>query len=199
MTPEETRRRILQSAAKAFAKSGFRACSIKEIARLACVNDVTVYRHFPKKRDLYRNAVDWKLGTLHLSNVFDASLDAPPAETLRGFARRVLEGLNDDPEMVRLIYFAALELGAEKSQLCRAHLRPLLLLLEEQVRAWITKGQIREIDPESAAMNILGPLASHCSVYKLFGAPQEDARSVDEIASEYAEMCLAGLGAAATR
>ena len=57
----ETRLRILEAAAGKFAAFGFRAATMKQIAAAARVNDVTVYRHFPKKQQLYWAAIDWKV------------------------------------------------------------------------------------------------------------------------------------------
>jgi AcrR family transcriptional regulator len=195
MTPEETRMRILQSAARAFAARGFRASSIKDIARIARVNEVTVYRHFPRKHELYWKAVEWKLSTITIPQLLsNRETHAPPLETLRQVAIQVLSSLDHDPDMARLIYFTALELDAEKSRLYEGHLKYFVTSLENQVRIWIADGRMRVVDPEAAALSMVGLLVSHCNLYKLFGAPKGNTRSVDEIASDYADICLSGLG-----
>src|SRR5579862_3060741 len=45
--------RILDSAARQFANFGYNGVSIRDIAAHAGLNEVTIYRHYPRKRDLY--------------------------------------------------------------------------------------------------------------------------------------------------
>src|SRR5579871_1036033 len=48
-----TEERILGTAASLFSQFGYNGVSTREIAASAEVNEVTIYRHFPRKRDLY--------------------------------------------------------------------------------------------------------------------------------------------------
>ena len=48
-----TANRIVEAAVQLFSRQGFAAGSTHEIARLAGVSEVTVFRHFPRKRDLF--------------------------------------------------------------------------------------------------------------------------------------------------
>lgn len=57
--PREVRRaRLLTAAQNVFAKHGFHAASMDEIADVAGVSKPVVYQHFPGKRDLYLALVD---------------------------------------------------------------------------------------------------------------------------------------------
>ena len=53
----ETRRRILEAAARVFARDGFRGATTREIAREAGVNEVTLFRHFRSRNDLLRDVL----------------------------------------------------------------------------------------------------------------------------------------------
>jgi len=48
-----TEERILATSASLFAQFGYNGVSTREIASAAEVNEVTIYRHYPRKRDLY--------------------------------------------------------------------------------------------------------------------------------------------------
>ncbi|WP_052947891.1 TetR/AcrR family transcriptional regulator [Aneurinibacillus tyrosinisolvens] len=50
---KRTRDKILDSAVQVFSQKGFQASTIREIARSAGVNDLTVYRHFESKEKLF--------------------------------------------------------------------------------------------------------------------------------------------------
>jgi AcrR family transcriptional regulator len=49
-----TRERLLDAAARAFARDGLRGATTREIAREAGVNEVTLFRHFKSKEQLLR-------------------------------------------------------------------------------------------------------------------------------------------------
>ncbi|MGA8628913.1 MAG: helix-turn-helix domain-containing protein, partial [Terracidiphilus sp.] len=53
--------RILASAAEMFARFGYNGVSTRDIASSAGVNEVTIYRHYPRKRDLYFAVLDTEL------------------------------------------------------------------------------------------------------------------------------------------
>ena len=48
---------ILRGAASAFAKSGFAATSMEDVAAACGVTKLIVYRHFESKEDLYREVL----------------------------------------------------------------------------------------------------------------------------------------------
>ncbi len=53
----KTRKKILEAAIEVFAQKGFSATTTLEIAQRAQVAEVTLFRHFPKKRDILHFAV----------------------------------------------------------------------------------------------------------------------------------------------
>ena len=53
--------RIMASAASMFANFGYNGVSTRDIAASAGVNEVTIYRHYPRKRDLYVAVLDAEL------------------------------------------------------------------------------------------------------------------------------------------
>jgi AcrR family transcriptional regulator len=54
----ERREQILAAATRAFARSGYAATSLDEIAAEAGISRVILYRHFDSKTDLYRAVLD---------------------------------------------------------------------------------------------------------------------------------------------
>jgi len=54
----QTRARIAEVAARLFADRGFDAVTVAEVAREAGVSSVTVFKHFPRKEDLYLDRAD---------------------------------------------------------------------------------------------------------------------------------------------
>lgn len=54
LPPEERRAAIVAAAAGAFARAGFAATSMDDVAEAVGVTKLIVYRHFPTKEELYR-------------------------------------------------------------------------------------------------------------------------------------------------
>jgi AcrR family transcriptional regulator len=197
----DTRLRIVEAAAGKFAAFGFRAATMKQIASAAEVNDVTVYRYFPKKKQLYWAAIEWKVRTSSFNQVVLDGLATPgrPREMLEQLGESVLGVLLTDHSLGRLIYFAVLELPEEKKRLYEVHLKPLLDKLTAQVSVWVRDGEIRTVDPHSAALAIVGMLWSPYNLQELLGMQFSSQESVKQLACEFAELCLRGLGANSTQ
>jgi AcrR family transcriptional regulator len=79
----QRREQILAAATKAFARNGFTATGLDDIAAEAGVTRVILYRHFDSKTDLYRAAL----------NRFCAVLSDHVAEPVGGFTDASIDGL----------------------------------------------------------------------------------------------------------
>ena len=98
----QRREQILAAATEAFARSGFAATSLEDIAAEAGITRVILYRHFDSKTDLYQAVLDRMC----------ARLDAHVAEPVGGFTDASIDGLLDaaveSPAGFRLLFQHAL-------------------------------------------------------------------------------------------
>ena len=98
----QRREQILAAATEAFARRGFAATSLDDIAAEAAVTRVILYRHFESKTDLYQAVLDRMC----------ARLDAHVAEPVGGFSDASIDGLLDaaveSPSGFRLLFQHAL-------------------------------------------------------------------------------------------
>ena len=78
-----TQDRILEAAVQLFSRQGFTGSSTHEIARLAGVNEVTVFRHFPRKKDLFWAATESRLRRLRISRELRNRLERDEIRELR--------------------------------------------------------------------------------------------------------------------
>lgn len=191
----DTRSRILQAAAKTFAARGFRAATMKQIAAEARVNDITVYRYFPKKSQLYWAAIEGKIQSSKLADVVSECvlLGSPPRSLLRNLGERLMAVFLNDPDLGRLIYFTVLELPEEKKKLYKKHINPLLSSLQTLIESWVRSGEIRSVDPHSTMLAIVGIIWSPFNLRELFGLELRDPGVVSQLAEDCAEMCVQGL------
>ncbi|MFI9275977.1 TetR/AcrR family transcriptional regulator [Kitasatospora sp. NPDC052896] len=86
----QTRARILEVANRLFHERGYEAVTVAEIAREAGVSSVTVFKHFPRKEDLFMDrAAD--AADLLRSGVRDRAPDVDALTSLRDMSFRLLD------------------------------------------------------------------------------------------------------------
>lgn len=163
----ERREQILAAATRAFARTGYRATGLDDIAAEAGISRVILYRHFESKIELYRAVLDRALG--QLADTVGTGDYGPEA------IGTLLRAASDDPDGFRLVFrYAAREpdvrditdqLAATAVEVTRRHLAAavpderwtewvshlLPTVVIEGVIAWLDAGQP---DPDGAADRI---------------------------------------------
>jgi AcrR family transcriptional regulator len=145
----KTRERILAAAVSLFAQFGYCGVSTREIAHLAKVNEITVYRYYPKKHDLFMAAVESEMQKLHIRPELVTRLMSAPdlRSSLRGISELIGGVLAQQPSLARLLQFSALEFGAVLAPLYRKHLGSVLELGIGYLQCWVDAGELNYHDP----------------------------------------------------
>jgi AcrR family transcriptional regulator len=168
----ERREQLLAAATQAFARAGFAATSLDDIAAAAGISRVLLYRHFDSKTDLYRAVLDRAIGRLTAA-VGTRDFTYASIDTL-------LRAAAEDPDGFRLLFHHAAREPEFRQQMDRfqrgmvatarrelakiipdrvwvgwaAQLAPVVAI--EAVMAWLDAGQP---DPDQAADRIRQALA----------------------------------------
>jgi TetR/AcrR family fatty acid metabolism transcriptional regulator len=100
---EEKRRRILEAAVRAFARKGFHACRVGEIATEAGVAYGLVYHYFTSKDEILETIFrdTWSQMLSAIRTVEEEG--SPAGEQLRKTAAIVLRTWKHDPDLVRVL------------------------------------------------------------------------------------------------
>ncbi|MGA2633486.1 MAG: TetR/AcrR family transcriptional regulator [Terracidiphilus sp.] len=162
--------RILSTATDLFARFGYNGVSTRDIASAAQVNEVTIYRHYPRKHDLYVAVLESELQQVY----FRGDLLARIAEASDG--RTVLERtfellaktLTHKPEILRLLQYSALDLNENFDPLVRRHLGELVEVLARYLEPWIKRGELRCPSAKTVILTLIGILISHNSLQRVF-------------------------------
>src|SRR5271167_3436719 len=158
-----TANRIVEAAVQLFSRQGFAASSTHEIARLAGVSEVTVFRHFPRKRDLFWAATESRLRRLRISKELRGRLesDENPRTAIPGIVALLVETVQHQPEMLRLLYLSLFELENGAERILRKHLVPLFEPVREYLSRCASKGLIRDLEPGVATLGLAASVAAH--------------------------------------
>jgi AcrR family transcriptional regulator len=162
--------RILASAAERFASFGYNGVSTRDIALAAGVNEVTIYRHHPRKRDLYMAVLDAELQQVRLSG--DLLARIAEAEDARTAVARTSEliaaTIMQRPQLLRLVQYSMLELGEDIEPLLRRHLAQLVEVIARYLEPWVARGELRCTSAKALVLSQIAIILSHRSLHRLF-------------------------------
>jgi TetR/AcrR family transcriptional repressor of mexJK operon len=187
--PVENRGRVLRAAAESFMRHGYQA-SIDQIARRAGVAKQTVYHHFPSKDLLFTQVAHELTKHVLVELERDGELRAALVRFAIAYRSRVLgvQGIATFrtllPEIPRFRALARTMYAAGAG----AMVRQLAAYLERAMQA----GELRRDDPQFAAELLLGMLAGHDRIKRLFGVerPNGTNSGADEARSRQMVDCF---------
>jgi AcrR family transcriptional regulator len=187
--------RITRAAIALFSRQGYHGTSTRDIARLADVSEVTLYRYFEHKEDVFWAA---------LACCFDAMKPRVTALNSTGkalppdvFLRKVLNVLVDtatfSPELIRLVAIALLEIRGKAEDVCREHMSPLFQSMEAYFQGSIDAGNIRNMNPAITTLAISLSVLAQPEFSKLFDVCRLSKMDSSEVVNTYSEFWLRAL------
>lgn len=178
--------RILASAAAMFATYGYNGVSTRDIASGAGVNEVTIYRHYPRKRDLYVAVLDSELQQVKLrGDLLTAIAEAGDGKTavVRTF-ELIAATIMQRQDLLRLVQYSALELGDDIDPLLRKHLGQLIEVIAHYLEPWVKRGELRRNSAKALVLSLIAIILSQGSLQRLFSG---DGSTADAMFKAYAE------------
>jgi AcrR family transcriptional regulator len=181
----DARARILRAARDVFARDGFDAASIDEIAATADVGAVTVYRHFGDKDGLVAAFLD-ELPPRRAVRESPLRASGDVRADLEGLAERMLAGMRDEAPIVRLVVLETLRGSPMLSRVrTKAPLRNVKALAS-MFRAHCSAGRLRDVDPDLLAQTFAGTVFAFGAVGPILhgesiGDPKQTARRIADL------------------
>jgi len=191
-TKNSTGDRIVEAAAQLFSRQGFTASSTAEIARLAGVSEVTVFRHFPRKRDLFWAATESRLRRLRIGKDLRARLEADetPEIVLPRIVALLVEAIQNQPEMLRLLYLSLFELEDGAERILRKHLAQVFEPLQNYLARCAAKGLIRDLEPGVAALGLAASVAAHQNLKQVLSLDEVVYTSTESAVAAYSQFWM---------
>jgi TetR/AcrR family fatty acid metabolism transcriptional regulator len=158
VSQEEKRRQILEAAVRAFARKGYHACRVGEIAEEAGVAYGLVYHYFGSKEEVLQTIFrdTW---TQMLARISELEAEGDPAgEQVRKVTALILRTWIRDPDLVRVLVREVTR-SPEQLQQQIDEIGHAYEALERIVRRGQESGEFRrEMDPQLAATIFYGAL-----------------------------------------
>ncbi len=154
---EDRRDRILDAATKVFAKRGFFAAQVADVAKRAGVAAGTVYLYFKSKDDILLSLFERTMTAAIADG--RAVVESNPIERLRRIAHVHLARLGNDKNLAVVFQIELRQSAKFMARLSTSSLREYLGLLREVVADAQLKGLFRaDVNPTLAAKVIFGAL-----------------------------------------
>ncbi len=171
-----TEERILTTAAALFAQFGYNGVSTREIAGSAEVAEVTIYRHYPRKRDLYLAVLGAEVQRVHLRGELLTRLAEAQSgrAALAGAFNLIATTLMHEPQLLRLLGFSALELSDELDPLLRRHLGEQVEVIARYLDPWIQRGELRCANAKTLVLTLIAIVLGRGPLHRVFNLGTDD-------------------------
>lgn len=143
------RDRIIRSAVSLFSRQGFYRTGTRDIARLADVSEVTLFRYFEHKEDIFVAALNSSYQPVESRlKTFNRGVEARiPEEVLREIVSLLVDISTFSPELLKLVGVAVIELRGKYQEMCCRLLAPLLTAITTYLKLNIKSGKLRNLNP----------------------------------------------------
>lgn len=181
---------ILHAATDLFAEVGYSGASTRDIAKMAAVNDATVYRHFLSKKLLFAAVLEAELKKLSVRA--DLMVHVANAEDIRTALAVIFELLTEAlagrPRLLRLLHFSVLEFGSDLQPLYHKYLGVLPDGAATYLESWREREELHCEDPRAMVVAFAVTVVGLQTLYPLFGEQPISLRSRQENADQCTEL-----------
>ena len=190
-----TRREQIEDVASAlFSHRGYRATSMRDIARELDIRGASLYAHIPSKEAVLAAIVEEAAEAFHAAVRPVAEGPGTATERLRRMVAAHVRVVTGDRERAKVFLFEWTFLGEERRAAVSRSRAAYQAYFERVVAEGVAAGELATPDPKLAAVFILSAMNAMAHWYRPDGPLDPDA-----LAGRYAELFLHGLQAAERR
>jgi AcrR family transcriptional regulator len=141
--------RIARAAVALFSRQGYHGTSTREIARVADVSEVTVFRYFDHKEDIFLSALRSSFSSIKPRlDLFGRGAETrKPEVMLPQILTLLVDIATFSPELTKLVAVAFLELHGKAEEVCFEHLTPLFTAIASYLTTNMDNGKMRSLNP----------------------------------------------------
>ena len=187
--------RIVRAAIALFSRQGYRGTSTREIARLADVSEVTLYRYFEHKEDLFWSALASCFETVkpRIGGLVPNARNSSPDTVLPKIVSALVDTVIFSPELVRLVAVALLEVRGKAEEVCRDHLTPMFTGIANYLQSNIEAGNLRNLNPAIMTTGIALTVFAQPELSKLIEGCRLSKMDSREVVEAYTQFWLGAL------
>jgi len=183
----DRRRAILDAAVRVFARQGFHACRVSDIADEAGVAYGLLYHYFPSKEEVLNTLFLERWGVM-LETIREVDRKPVPVrEKLGAIASFIIDSYRHDPDLMKVIIVEVTRAANSFGQTHLGQIREAYRLIGEIVTKAQQEGIFKvEIDAEFAAMTFYGAIEQVLTgwIFGLLPQSEEDLERAKQLVVE---------------
>lgn len=192
MTKEHHTKQIIRDAARQlFAKHGYNAVSMREIAQAIGKQPGGIYNHFPNKQSILVDLMQQNLARAHAAVIAPLNKAASPARRLDQFVRNHVQHNVENPDDIFIAYMELRSLEPDNAKAIMRERNTYESALRAILSDGIESGAFTISDAAIHARSILAMLGG-VTVWFRQGGPQSSA----DVTEHYVQAALQSAGAA---
>ena len=189
---DDKRQAILEAAIYTFARKGFHATRISDVAERAGIGKGTVYLYFDSKEDLLisilQSYVDEAMALAE--ELVDEHVD--PRRGIEIFFEKGLARFAENPDLFAVMEQRLFLTDPELQRRGETFFRSILERIVAKIEQVTAAGQVRQYDPPIIACAILGALSTF-KLYQVLHPEEDPAVAMGRVASELPRFFAAAL------
>jgi AcrR family transcriptional regulator len=187
---DDTSQRILQAAAQVFAEKGYARATTRALAAAAGVNEVTLFRHFGTKQNLFAAVIE-QFGGPAVNAALQGRLTGDFAQDLRTIGVHLLNLLLERENAMRLMLCEASHFPEVKEVMVQ-NPRQIRRMLASYIAQQIEQGKLRPLHPEVTAQAFSGMLFSYAIARGMLDDSIVPELSPDELVAQFVDIFVNG-------
>lgn len=158
---EETRKKIMDIALKLFSEQGYYGTTTKMIAQEAGINEITLFRHFGSKENLFQETTESYVRGIDIKNEVHRLIRQDFAESIMEISKDYLDFCYQNEQMYKI----QMRLSDEEQQFTRLKLsRVFVAELEAYFSELLLSGKIHG-DPHKMAVTLIDSILGAFTIY----------------------------------
>jgi AcrR family transcriptional regulator len=187
---DETQQRIVQAAAMVFAEKGYARATTRALAAAAGVNEVTLFRHFGSKQNLFAAVIE-RFAAPAVTAAIEAELTGDYRQDLLVMGHLLMEIMTQRKEAVRLMLCEADHFPEVRDIMVR-NPRELRQQLAGYLQRQIDLGRVRQLHAEATAQAFWGMFFAYGISVGILAEPVQPPLSDEKMVSHFVDIFVRG-------
>lgn len=167
MTTGDTRDKILTSSLKLFSQKGYIGATTREIAKDACVAEVTLFRYFESKEKLFEEVLNRYSFLPELELLIKEIRQMPYEEAIGVFAIRFYDALKGRKDIIRIIQTEVYRYPDKIANIYHSMIDKIITTLAGYFAELQKEGMLKMFNVNHAARGLMGLIFSVFNMQEL--------------------------------
>ena len=187
-----TRDKILEAALKLISKKGYLGATTREIANIAGIAEITLFRHFPSKERLFEEVLNTYSFLPVLKSLMPEIAQLAYEQALTIIAKRFLETLYSRKDIVQIMHSEVQRYPEKIHKIYHTFLDEMIRTLASYFDELAGKGIVRQFDTEIGARAFLGMFFAYFTAREFHMFRKFKPADTDRIVEEFVAIFTMG-------